>query len=72
MSFGTLYSYTGNARTTALLAVAKANGLDVEVAEVKPGDAKLVEKFPFGKVPGFVGADGFQLQETMAIAIYCK
>ncbi|CCG83345.1 Elongation factor 1-gamma [Taphrina deformans PYCC 5710] len=72
MSFGSLYSYAGNPRTTALLAVAKANALDVDIIDVKPGDAKLVEKFPMGKIPGFVGSDGFVLHETNAIAIYCK
>lgn len=67
-----MYSYAGNPRTTGLLAVAKANGLDVDIVEVRPGDAKLVEHFPMGKIPGFVGADGFKLHETNAIAIYCK
>lgn len=69
---GSLYSYNGNPRTVALLAVAKANALDVELVDVKPGDDKLVEKFPLGKVPGFVGADGYTLHECNAIAIYCK
>lgn len=72
MSFGKLYSYNGNPRTTALLAVAKANALDVEIVEVQPHDSKLVEHFPQGKIPGFVGADGYKLFETNAIAIYCK
>lgn len=71
-SSGSLYTYVGNARTTALLAVAKANALDVEVVDVKPGDDKLVEKFPMGKIPGFVGSDGYTLHECNAIAIYCK
>lgn len=69
---GKLYSYNGNARTTALLAVAKANALDVEVLDVKPHDEKLVEEFPLGRVPGFIGADGYKLHECTAIAIYCK
>ncbi len=72
MSFGKLYSYIGNPRTTALLAVARANNLDVQIEEVKPHDAKLLEKFPMGKVPGFEGSDGYLLFETNAIAIYCK
>lgn len=54
------------------MAVAKANALDVDIVNVKPGDAKLVEKFPLGKIPGFVGVDGFTLHECNAIAIYCK
>lgn len=69
---GSIYSYYGNPRTTALLAVAKANALDVDMVDVKPGDDKLLEKFPLGKLPGFVGADGFMLHECNAIAIYCK
>lgn len=46
--------------------------MDVDVLEVKPGDAKVLEKFPMGKIPGFVGADGFTLHECNAIAIYCE
>lgn len=55
-----------------MLAVAKANALDVTIETVKPGDEKLVEKFPMGKIPGFVGSDGYTLHECNAIAIYCK
>ncbi|ORY86858.1 elongation factor EF-1 gamma subunit [Protomyces lactucae-debilis] len=70
MSFGKLYSFTGNARTTALLAVAKANALDVEILEVKPQSEEVLKEFPLGKVPGFIGADGLKLTECNAIAIY--
>ncbi|KAI5367860.1 Putative elongation factor 1B gamma, glutathione S-transferase, Thioredoxin-like superfamily [Septoria linicola] len=72
MAFGKIYSYAGNPRTTAILAVAKANGLDVEVVTTEPGkvtdDYRKLNKL--GKVPTFEGADGYVLTESMAIAIY--
>ena len=57
---------------TPLLAVAKANALDVEVLEVKPQTEEVLKEFPLGKIPGFVGADGLKLHECNAIAVYCK
>ncbi|PPJ51925.1 hypothetical protein CBER1_09368 [Cercospora berteroae] len=73
MAFGKIYSYERNPRTTAILAVAKANGLDLEFVETKPGaditnDYRKLNKL--GKVPTFEGADGYVLTEAMAIAIY--
>jgi elongation factor 1-gamma len=55
------------------LAVAKENKLDVELVETKP-PVKDIEYFklnPLGRVPTFVGANGYILTETMAIAVYC-
>ncbi|KXT15879.1 hypothetical protein AC579_5531 [Pseudocercospora musae] len=73
MPFGKLYSYEGNPRTTALLAVAKANSLDLEFVNTEPAkgvsdDYKKLNKL--GKIPTFEGQDGYVLTEAMAIAIY--
>ncbi|PMD28311.1 40S ribosomal protein S3aE [Hyaloscypha hepaticicola] len=71
--FGKLYTYPGNPRSTAILAVAKANNVEVEVVETEPGKG-LSEEYlklnKLGKVPTFVGADGYTLHEAIAIAIY--
>jgi elongation factor 1-gamma len=73
MSFGKIYSYSGNPRTTSLLAVAKENGLDVEFVATEPAKGVSEEYLrlnKLGKVPTFEGADGFVLSETIAIAVY--
>ena len=57
----------------AILAVAKANNLDLEVVYVEHGagaSADYLKLNKLGKVPTFVGADGYTLTECMAIAIY--
>ncbi|CAK3980104.1 eEF1-gamma domain-containing [Lecanosticta acicola] len=73
MAFGKIYSYEGNPRTTALLAVAKANNLDIELVPTEPAkgvsdDYKKLNRL--GKIPTFQGADGYVLTEAIAIAIY--
>ncbi|KAI5849494.1 hypothetical protein DFP73DRAFT_540751 [Morchella snyderi] len=73
MAFGKIYSYPQNPRTTVLLAVAKANGIDVEVVTEEPSkgvSAEYLKINPLGKVPTFQGEDGFVLSECIAIAIY--
>ncbi|KZF22656.1 eEF1-gamma domain-containing protein [Xylona heveae TC161] len=73
MSFGKLYTFDGNARSTVLRAVAKANNLDIEVVTTKPAggvSAEYLKLNPLGKIPTFQGADGFVLTEVLAIAIY--
>ncbi|KAH6626838.1 hypothetical protein B0J18DRAFT_425799 [Chaetomium sp. MPI-SDFR-AT-0129] len=72
MSFGKLYSYAGNPRSTAIRAVAKANNLELEEVEVdtKQPTADFLAANPLHKVPTFVGADGFVLTECIAIAVY--
>lgn len=76
MSFGKLYG--GNqdfARVWRSRAAAKLAGLDIEFVEAKPGQGAKTPEFlalnPQGKVPVFVGADGFVLSESRAIALYC-
>jgi elongation factor 1-gamma len=75
MSFGTLYTYPKNPRSTAIRAVAKANGLDLDIVEIVPQNGvtpEYLELNGLGKVPTFKGKDGFVLSECIAIAVYCK
>ena len=61
-----------NARTTAILAVAKANKIDLEIveADTKNPSADHLKASPLGKIPAFLGEDGYPLSEAIAIAIY--
>ncbi|CAK7264153.1 elongation factor EF-1 gamma subunit [Sporothrix epigloea] len=72
MSFGKLYGFLENPRTTGILAVAKANNLDIELVETVPASAgpEYLSVNKLGKIPTFVGADGFVLTECIAIYIY--
>lgn len=73
MSFGKIYTYPKNPRTTVLLAVAKENGLEIETICEDPSkgvSAEYLKINPLGKVPTFQGSDGFVLSECIAIAIY--
>lgn len=54
-------------------AVAKANKLELEFVETTPANgvpSEYLKINPLGKVPSFVGADGYTLTECIAIAIY--
>ena len=56
----------------AILAVAKANNLDLEVVEtdtVNP-TPEYLKLNKLSKIPTFVGEDGYVLTECIAIAIY--
>ncbi|RPB05799.1 eEF1-gamma domain-containing protein [Choiromyces venosus 120613-1] len=73
MPFGKIYTYPQNPRTTALLAVAKENGLEIETIHEEPDkgvSAEYLKINPLGKVPTFQGEDGFVLSECIAIAVY--
>ncbi|KAL9587735.1 MAG: hypothetical protein Q9212_000026 [Teloschistes hypoglaucus] len=73
MSFGKLYAYEGNPRSTAIRAVAKANKLDLDLVDTNPANGVSQDYLKInhlGKIPSFVGADGYTLTESMAIAIY--
>lgn len=64
-----------NPRSTVLLAVAKANGLELEIVLEEPSkgvSAEYLKINPLGKIPTFQGEDGFILSECIAIAIYRK
>ncbi|KAL4944985.1 hypothetical protein BDV06DRAFT_219792 [Aspergillus oleicola] len=73
MSFGVLYTRPFNPRSLAILAVAKVSNLDLEVKTItssKDASSEYLELNPLGKIPTFVGTDGFFLTESIAIAIY--
>jgi elongation factor 1-gamma len=46
----------------------------VELVETTPpvSDAAYLELNPLGKIPTFIGSNGFLLTESIAIAIYRK
>ncbi|KAI1662954.1 eEF1-gamma domain-containing protein [Daldinia decipiens] len=70
--FGKIFTKELNPRSTAILAVAKANGLDLDIVEadtVNPSP-EFLKANPLAKIPTFVGSDGYTLTECMAIAIY--
>lgn len=63
----------GNPRSIAIRAVAKENKLDLEIVPTEPSKGVSQDYLkinPLGRIPAFVGADGYTLTECMAIAIY--
>lgn len=56
-----------------LEAVAKANGLDIELIDSYTGrlHPDHTKASPLGLAPAFIGEDGYTLHELIAIAIYC-
>lgn len=72
MVFGKLYTMRDNPRSIPIIAIAKANNIELEIVETKPGsecpEYRKINKL--GKVPTFVGANGFVLRETIAISMY--
>lgn len=74
MSFGKLYTRESNVRSKAIRAVAKANKLDLEIVDTDKSKGPLSTEYlklnKLGKIPSFVGADGYELTECIAIAIY--
>lgn len=73
MTFGTLYTYPGNPRSTAIRAVAVANNVELDILHCEPAKGVSEEYLKFnglGKIPTFVGSDGYVLHECIAIAIY--
>ena len=61
-----------NTRSIPILAVAKANKIDLEIVKVELRNTtpEHLAINPLGKVPTFEGADGYTLTECIAIAIY--
>ncbi|KAJ5554622.1 hypothetical protein N7513_004581 [Penicillium frequentans] len=75
MSFGKLYGLPENGRTLSILVAAKHNDLDIELVQTQPNasansSAEYRKVQPLGKIPAFEGANGFNLSEVIAIAIY--
>ena len=56
------------------LAAAKVGGLELEFVKTLPRQDTSKPEFlainPYGKVPAFVGSDGFVLTESRAISLY--
>ncbi|KAF2017033.1 glutathione S-transferase [Aaosphaeria arxii CBS 175.79] len=73
-SFGTLYTHHVTPRVYAILAIAGAYGLDLNVIYIDPkkeeSQAELLKVNPRGQVPTLVLNDGFVLTECTAIATY--
>ncbi|KAL4887526.1 glutathione S-transferase [Aspergillus karnatakaensis] len=74
MAFGTLYTHNPTPRSTTILALAKLNGLDLDIVYVekrhKESFTKLCEYNPLGQVPTFVGSDGYVLSECIPLTLY--
>lgn len=72
---GTIYGPKAAPKVLRAMAAANYNGvkLDVKEVTVAAGDTKTpeyLEKFPHGKIPGFVSSEGLNLFEGRAIARY--
>ncbi|RFU35819.1 hypothetical protein B7463_g434, partial [Scytalidium lignicola] len=70
---GKLYTADGNPRSIGIRVAAKTNNLDLEIVNtqyVNGADPEYLKINPLSKIPTFVGADGFTLYESIAIAIY--
>jgi elongation factor 1-gamma len=72
MAFGTLFTKADNPRTTAIKAVAKANDLELNIVEADTAAPSIehAKAHKLGKIPAFIGEDGFALSECIAIAVY--
>jgi len=68
-----LFELQFNPRSSAILAVAKATNLELELVTIgsskeAPGEYRALN--PLAKIPTFVGSDGYVLSECIAVAIY--
>ncbi|KAL2819653.1 glutathione S-transferase [Aspergillus cavernicola] len=73
MSFGVFYTRPFNPRSLAILAVAKADNLPLDVQTITSSTGapqEYLQLNPLGKIPTFVGSDGYVLTESIAIAVY--
>ncbi|KAF9697018.1 hypothetical protein EKO04_005134 [Ascochyta lentis] len=70
MAFGTVFTFPGDhCRTIGIKAAAKVNNIEL-VFDVQPRTPEHFAVSKLGKVPAFIGTDGFKLYECTAIAIY--
>lgn len=69
MSQGILYVLKFSPRSTVLTDLIKYYKLDIEISTDTESDS-FIKQFPLRKTPTFIGNDGFQLTETIAIGIY--
>ncbi|KAJ5778957.1 hypothetical protein N7457_006677 [Penicillium paradoxum] len=77
MAFGKLYGLPDNGRTLSILVAAKHNDLELELVNTQANSAaefnasaEYLKVNPTGKIPAFEGANGFNLSEAIAIAVY--
>lgn len=71
MSVGTIYYYPKSPRGQILLALSKSLKIDIKFVDAKVASEEFAELFPLKKTPAFVGANGYKLTESCAIAEYC-
>jgi len=63
----------GNTRSIAIRAVAKEYNIDLEIVNTEPAKGVSDDYLKInhlGRIPSFVGQDGYELTECIAIAIY--
>ncbi|KAI9146902.1 NAD dependent epimerase/dehydratase [Paramyrothecium foliicola] len=73
MELGTLYTIQDdNPRSIGIKAIAKARNIDLRFNYVNLSDpaGDHLSASPLGKIPAFIGNDGFKLSECIAIAVY--
>jgi elongation factor 1-gamma len=64
-----LFTQGDHCRTIGIKAAAKVNNIEL-VFDAQPRTPEHLAVSKLGKVPAFIGADGFKLHECIAIAIY--
>lgn len=69
MSLGTLYIHPQSPRSTCLVSVIKALGLDIKVQSFEEVE-NFKELFPLGKTPAYYENDGYKLTEFVALIEY--
>lgn len=72
-SVSSLTHFKENSRSIAIKAIAKANGLELNIVHAVLGNptAEHLAVNNLGRIPTFVDEDGFVLSECMAVALYC-
>ncbi|SCU79745.1 LAME_0B00188g1_1 [Lachancea meyersii CBS 8951] len=69
MTVGTLYAWT-NARGMLPRGLVEWLKIDMDVANPSDNVEEFKKLFPLGKNPAFLGKDGFELTEVIAIVYY--
>jgi len=69
MTLGTLYILKDNAHPLLSEELVKHFKLDIKISD---RDEVANASFPLGRVPSFIGVDGFKVSESIAVNLYCK
>lgn len=69
MSLGTLYINPQSPRSTCLVSIIKALGLDIKIQSFEEVE-NFKELFPLGKTPAYYENDGYKLTEFVALIEY--